>query len=240
MGVRQWLRAAVAAEMVVVTLEHIGKRYGAGLPVLTDVSLTLEPGAFHFLTGASGAGKTTLLKIITLAERPSHGRLTLFGAASAALDRNAQAALRRRIGIVFQDAWLIEELSARDNVALPLRIAGAAERQIRDNVAELLAWVGLAERADAPVRTLSGGERQLVAIARAIIARPELLIADQPTGNGGDETAMLLVRLFERINSLGTTVLIASDDIAFASRFAHRRFHLDHGMLVDPEAAAVQ
>jgi cell division transport system ATP-binding protein len=131
-------------------------------------------------------------------------------------------------------------LSARDNVALPLRIAGAAERQVRDNVAELLAWVGLAERADAPVRTLSGGERQLVAIARAIIAGPQLLIADEPTGNGGDETALLLVRLFERINSLGTTVLIASDNIAFASRFAHRRFHLDHGMLVDPEAAAAQ
>jgi cell division transport system ATP-binding protein len=233
-------RAAKAAEIAVVTLEHIGKRYDARVQALSDVSLTLEPGAFHFLTGTSGAGKTTLLKIITLAERPSHGRLTLFGADSAALDRNAQAALRRRIGMVFQDVWLIDELSARDNVALPLRIGGAAQHQIRDNVTELLAWVGLAERADAPARTLSGGERQLVAIARAIIARPELLIADEPTGNGGDETALLLVRLFERINSLGTTVLIASDDIAFASRFPHRRFHLDHGMLVDPDATAVQ
>jgi cell division transport system ATP-binding protein len=226
--------------MAVVTLEHIGKRYDTGLPVLTDVSLALEPGAFHFLTGASGAGKTTLLKIITLAERPSRGRLTLFGADSAALDRNAQAALRRRIGIVFQDTWLIGELSTRDNVALPLRIAGTAERQIRDNVAELLAWVGLAKRADSPARTLSGGERQLVAIARAIIARPELLIADEPTANGGDETALLLVRLFERINTLGTTVLIASDDIAFAGRFAHRRFQLDHGMLVDPDSPRAQ
>jgi len=169
--------------MAVVTLDHIGKRYDAGSPVLTDVSLTLEPGAFHFLTGARGAGKTTLLKIITLAERPSRGRLTLFGADSAALNRTAQAALRRRIGVVFQDAWLI---------------------------------------------------------ARAIIAQPGLLIADEPAGHGGEETALLLVRLFERINSLGTTVLIASDDIAFAGRFAHRRFHLDHGMLVDPDAAAVQ
>ena len=226
--------------MAVVTLEHIGKRYDTGLPVLTDVSLTLEPGAFHFLTGASGAGKTTLLKIIALAERPSHGKLTLFDADSAALDRTARAALRRRIGIVFQDVWLIDELSARDNVALPLRIAGTAERQIRDNVTELLAWVGLAKRADSPAAALSGGERQLVAIARAIIARPKLLIADEPTANGGDETALLLVRLFERINTLGTTVLIASDDIAVASRFAHRRFHLDHGMLVDPDATPVQ
>jgi cell division transport system ATP-binding protein len=235
---RLW--AAQTAEIALVTLEHIAKRYDTGGQALSDVSLRLEPGAFHFLTGASGSGKTTLLKIIALAERPSRGRLTLFGADSAALDRNAQAALRRRIGIVFQDVWLIDELSARDNVALPLRIAGTVERQIRDNVAELLAWVGLAKRADSPAGALSGGERQLVAIARAIIAGPELLIADEPTGHGGTATALLLVRLFERINSLGTTVLIASDDIAFASRFAHRRFHLDHGVLVDPDTAAVQ
>ncbi len=223
-----------------VKLEHIAKRYDTGVQALSDVSLTLEPGAFHFLTGPSGAGKTTLLKIISLAELPSRGRLTLFGADTAALDRTAQAALRRRVGMVFQDAWLIDELSARDNVALPLRIAGAAEHQIRDNVAELLAWVGLADRADSPVATLSGGERQLVAIARAIVARPELLIADEPTGNGGDEIALSLVRIFERINRLGTTVLIASDDIAFARRFAHQRFHLDHGRLLDADATAAQ
>ena len=223
-----------------VKLEHIGKRYGNGAQILSDVSLTLGPGGFHFLTGASGAGKTMLLKIITLAERPSHGRLTLFGADAGALDRAARAALRRRVGIVFQDTWLVDELSARDNVALPLRIAGAAEREIHDNVAAILAWVGLADRADSPAAALSGGERQLVAIARAIIGRPELLIADEPTGKGGDEIAHLLVRLFERINRLGTTVLIASDDIAFARQFEHRRFHLDHGRLADPDATAAQ
>jgi cell division transport system ATP-binding protein len=231
---------AEAAEIAVVRLEHIGKRYDTGVETLSDVSLTLEPGSFHFLTGASGAGKTTLLKIIALAERPSRGTVTLFGADSAALDRTARAALRRRIGMVFQDVWLIDELSARDNVALPLRIAGVAEHRVRDNVAELLAWVGLADRADSRARAMSGGERQLVAIARAIVGRPELLIADEPTGKGGDETALLLVRLFERITRLGTTVLIASDDAEFAGRFAHQRFHLDRGMLVDPDAPPTQ
>jgi cell division transport system ATP-binding protein len=226
--------------MAVVELEHVGKRCDTGAQIIADVSLTLEEGAFYFLTGASGAGKTTLLQLITLAERPSRGKLTLFGADAASLDRNARAALRRRIGIVFQDAWLIDGLSARDNVALPLRIAGAPEDRIRDNVAELLAWVGLAERADARAAALSGGERQRVAIARAIVHRPELLVADEPTGNGGDEIALLLVRIFERINRLGTTVLIATDDAAFARRFEHRRFHLDRGMLSDAGAALAQ
>jgi len=224
--------------MAVVKLEHVGKRYDDGAQIISDVSLTLEAGAFCFLTGASGSGKTTLLRLITLAERPTHGTLTLFGTDTAALDRKAQAAVRRRIGIVFQDLWLIDALSAGDNVALPLRIAGAPEHAVRDNVAELFAWVGLAGRADALAATLSGGERQRVAIARAIVHRPELLIADEPTGNGGDEIALLLVRIFEQINRLGTTVLIATADIAFARRFEHRRVHLDHGMLLDAGAAA--
>jgi cell division transport system ATP-binding protein len=226
--------------MAVVELEHVGKRYDAGAQIISDVSLTLEAGGFYFLTGASGAGKTTLLRLIALAERPSSGKLTLFGADTAALDRNAKAALRRRIGIVFQDGWLIDELSAGDNVALPLRIAGAPERQISGNVAELLTWVGLTGRGDARAATLSGGERQRVAIARAVVRRPELLIADEPTGKGGEEIALLLVRIFEQINRLGTTVLIATDDIAFARRFEHQRFHLDQGMLLEAGAASAQ
>lgn len=214
-----------------VSLDHIGKRYAAAMPVLSDISLTLETGGFYFLTGPVGVGKTTLLRLIYLAERPSEGRVSLFGSDPSALDRAAVAALRRRIGVVFQDQRLIADLSVGDNVALPLRIAGAEERSVAANVAELLSWVGLSDRADEPAGTLSGGERQRAAIARAIVHSPELLIADEPTGNVDDEIALLLVRVFERINRLGTTVLIATHDIAFAHQFAHRRFHLDRGSL---------
>lgn len=214
-----------------VSLDHIGKRYAAGGQVLSDISLTLEAGGFYFLTGPTGAGKTTLLRLIYLAERPSEGRLQLFGKEPATLDRAEVAALRRRIGVVFQDLRLIDELSVGDNVALPLRIAGADERSVAENVPALLSWVGLAERADAPAATLSGGERQRAAIARAIVHSPELLIADEPAGNVDDEAAVLLVRVFERLNRLGTTVLIATHDTAFADQFDHRRFHLDRGML---------
>ena len=222
-----------------VRLEQIGKRYGAGPPVLSDVSLALEAGGFYFLTGASGAGKTTLLKIILLAERPTAGRVMLFGGDAGQLDRAGRAALRRRIGFVFQDFRLVDDLSAADNVALPLRIAGAAEREISDNVAELLAWVGLEKRTDAPASTLSGSERQRIAIARAIVGRPLLLLADEPTGTVDRDAALALVQIFERLNRLGTTVLIATHDIAFADRFEHRTFRLDDGSLsVAPYTAA--
>ena len=223
-----------------VRLEHIGKRYAGGAPVLSDVSLSLEAGEFGFLTGASGAGKTTLLKIIGLVETPSEGRLTLFDTDVLALDRDGRAALRRRIGIVFQDCWLVDELSARDNVALPLQIAGTPERELAANVAELLSWVGLADRAEVRAGSLSGGERQRVAIARAIVGGPGLLLADDPSGHGGAEIAQLLVQIFSRINRLGTTVLIATDNLDLAGQFAHQRFHLDRGMLVEAPAAAAQ
>jgi cell division transport system ATP-binding protein len=193
--------------------------------------LQLDPGGLYFLTGGSGAGKTTLLKIIYLAEPPSRGTLMLFDTDVSTADRAAHAALRHRIGIVFQDIRLIEHLTVRDNVALPLRIARAPEREIRENVSELLSWMGLGGKLDCRPATLSGGEQQRVAIARAIVRRPDLLIADEPTGNVDDDIAMLLVRVFERINKLGTTVLIATHDIAFARQFAHRRYHLAKGAL---------
>ncbi len=216
---------------MVVRLENIGKRYGSGAEVLHDVTLTLDPGGFYFLTGVSGAGKTTLLKLIYLGERPSRGIVTLFDTDTATADRATQTALRRRIGIVFQDFRLIEHLSVRDNVALPLRIAGAPEREIRENVPELLGWLGLGDKADLRPNTLSGGEQQRVAIARAIVRRPDLLLADEPTGNVDDEIAMLLVRVFERINRLGTTVMIATHDVALARQFEHERFHLEQGVV---------
>ncbi len=218
-----------------VRLENIGKRYGTDAEILHDVSLTLEPGGFYFLTGVSGAGKTTLLKIIYLSETPSRGTVNLFNTDVSLVGRAAHNSLRRRIGIVFQDFRLVDHLTVRDNVALPLRIAGAPEREIRENVPELLGWMGLESRLDYHPAQLSGGEQQRVAIARAIVRRPDLLIADEPTGNIDDEIAMLLVRVFERINKLGTTVLIATHDVAFARQFAHRRYHLDRGILSTPD-----
>jgi cell division transport system ATP-binding protein len=215
----------------VVRLENIGKRYGSGAEVLRDVTIALEPGGFYFLTGASGAGKTTLLKIIYLAERPTRGGVSLFDTDAATAGRATRSAMRRRIGLVFQDFRLVEHLSVHDNVALPLRIAGASEREIRDNVSELLGWLGLADKAELRPATLSGGEQQRVAIARAIVRRPDLLLADEPTANVDDEIAMLLVRVFERINRLGTTVMIATHDVAFARQFAHEHLRLEHGFV---------
>lgn len=214
-----------------VRLENVGKRYGTDAEILHDVSMTLDDGGFYFLTGISGAGKTTLLKIIYLAERPSHGRVTVLDADTSDVDRETHAGLRRRIGIVFQDFRLVDHLSVRDNVALPLRIAGAQEREVRENVPELLSWLGLESKLDFRPAMLSGGEQQRVAIARAIVRRPDLLIADEPTGNVDDDIAMLLVRVFERINKLGTTVLIATHDVAFARQFSHRRYYLERGVL---------
>src|SRR3954471_17100210 len=182
-----------ASEMAVVRLENIAKSYAAGTAILKNLSLVLEPGGFYFVTGASGAGKTTLLKLICLAEAPSSGVVTLFETDTAGLSRGARAGLRRRIGIVFQDFRLIDELSVAENVALPLRVAGAPEAEIREHLAALLQWLGLAEQSESLPTALSSGEKQRVAIARALVARPDLLIADEPTGHVDQETASLLV-----------------------------------------------
>ena len=235
---REGAGTATTTETLVVRLENISKRYDAGGEILHDVSLALEPGGFYFVTGASGTGKTTLLKIIYLAELPSHGVVKLFGSDTASLNRAGRAALRRRTGIVFQDFRLIDEFSVAENVALPLRIAGAPEAEIRERVASLLDWLGLEHPIDANATLLSSSERQRVAIARAIVTRPDLLIADEPTSHVDDEIASLLVRVFERVNQLGTTVLVATRDIGFARRFEHPRLHLDRGALRTIEAAA--
>jgi cell division transport system ATP-binding protein len=222
----------------VVRLERIGKRFAGGGPVLADVSMALEAGGFYVVSGAAGAGKTTLCNIIGLAEPPSQGRLLLFDSDPARLGRSERAALRRRIGIVFQDLRLVERLSVRDNVALPLRLAGAAAAQIERNVGELLAWMGLAGGAERTAATLSGSERRLVALARAIVARPQLLVADEPAGDLDDAALALVLRVFEQVNRLGTTVLIASAGTAFDAAAADRRYRLVDGRLAAAEAAS--
>ena len=186
-----------------VRFENVGMRYGAGPEVLRDVSFMLEPGSFTFLTGLSGAGKTTLLKLMYVAEPPSRGLITLFGNELATARRNDLPALRRRIGVVFQDFRLLDHLSAFDNVALPLRLAGKHDADYSHDVRELLSWVGLGDRLGARPPTLSGGEQQRVAIARAVVARPDLLIADEPTGNVDPEMGARADPPVRRAQSLG-------------------------------------
>ncbi len=215
----------------VVRFQNVGLRYGLGPEVLDDVSLSLTAGSFHFLTGASGAGKTSVLRLIYLAMQPSRGRVHLFGREVSALRRAERPALRRRIGVVFQDFRLIGHLSAMDNVALPLRVSGAAESLIDEHVPELLRWVGLQNELDALPSTLSGGQKQRVALARAVIARPELLLADEPTGNVDEPIAMRLMYLLEELNKLGATVVIATHNEALVDRFKHPALKLERGKL---------
>jgi cell division transport system ATP-binding protein len=215
----------------VIRFENVGMRYGSGPEVLRDVTFALEPGSFHFLTGPSGAGKSSLLSLMYLAQRPTRGLITLFGRDVATVPRAELPALRRRVGVVFQGFRLLEHLSALDNVALPQRVAGAREAELREHVAELLRWVGLGEHLDDRPRTLSGGQQQRVAIARAVITRPALLLADEPTGNVDDRTGRRLLHLFEELNKLGTTVVIATHNEALLERFRHPRLVLEDGQL---------
>jgi cell division transport system ATP-binding protein len=187
-------------------------RYGFGPEVLRDITFDLPRGSFHYLAGPSGAGKSSLLKLLYLAMRPSRGVIHLFNHDVSAAPRHLLPGLRRRIGVVFQNFRLLDHLSAFDNVALPLRIAGASEANLQQNVTELLAWVGLGDRLHARPASLSGGEQQRVAIARAVIARPELLLADEPTGSVDPDMGARLMHLFLELNKLGTTVLIATHD----------------------------
>jgi cell division transport system ATP-binding protein len=195
-----------------VRFENVGLKYGAGPEVLRDVTFSLEPGSFSFLTGPSGAGKSSLLKLLFLALRPTRGLISLFGRDLASLRRSELPSLRRRIGVVFQDFKLLDHMSAFDNVALPLRAAGLKPDAYRSNVQELLGWVGLESQADMFPPSLSGGEKQRLAIARAVVAKPELLLADEPTGNVDPALAVRLLRLFQELNRFGTTVLIATHD----------------------------
>lgn len=206
-------------------------RYGRGPETLSDIAFSLQPGSFHFLTGPSGAGKSSLLKLIYLAHKPSRGRVELFGREMSMISRRDMPLLRRRIGVVFQDVRLLEHLSVFDNAALPLRIAGKKPASYRNDVAELLAWVGLSERMHALPATLSGGEKQRLAIARAVVGRPDILLADEPTGNVDPPLARRLLRLFIEMNKLGTAVVIATHDLALMDQVDARRMILANSRL---------
>lgn len=226
------------ADGEIVQFDNVGLRYGADREVLSDISFTLYPGSFYFLTGASGAGKTSLLKLLYLAQRPSRGMIRLFGTDAITLPREHLPLFRRRLGVVFQDFRLVPHLSAFDNIALPLRVAGVPQKDIVKPVSDMLEWVGLADRMNAHPATLSGGEQQRVAIARAVIARPDMLVADEPTGNVDPEMAIKLLRLFEALNRLGTTVVVATHDVHLLRKVPDSLImRLDRGRLSDPTGA---
>ena len=211
--------------------EHVGLRYGLGPEVLRDLTFRIDAHSFQFLTGPSGAGKSSLLRMLFLSLRPSRGLATIFGHDVATLSKDALSTLRRRIGIVFQDFRLLDHMTTFENVALPLRILGQSVQSYRAEVVELLNWVGLGERIEALPPVLSGGEKQRAAIARAVIARPQLLLADEPTGNVDPNLAQRLMRLFVELHRSGTSVVIATHDIALMDQFDARRLVLHEGRL---------
>jgi cell division transport system ATP-binding protein len=215
----------------VVRLEAVGLQYGHGPEVLKDVTFSLKPGEFRFITGPSGAGKTSLLRMLFLALKPTRGLMTVLGQDAVSITRMALPALRRRIGVVFQEFRLLDHLTTYDNVALPLRVAGQREASYRSDVMELMSWVGLSEQAKAYPPVLSGGEKQRAAIARAVIGRPDLLLADEPTGNVDPGLARRLLRLFLELNRMGTTVLIATHDTNLIAQVKAPVMRIDRGQL---------
>jgi cell division transport system ATP-binding protein len=202
-----------------------------GPEVLRDLSFDIAPKSFQFLTGPSGAGKTSLIRLLFLALKPTRGLISIFGREVSSVSKSELPTLRRRIGVVFQDFRLLDHLTTFENVALPLRVLGRDESAYRADVVELLRWVGLGDRMHAFPPVLSGGEKQRAAIARALIARPEVLLADEPTGNVDPPLARRLMRLFVELNRLGTSVMVATHDITLMNQFTFRRLVLEEGRL---------
>lgn len=212
-----------------IRLQNVALRYGRGPEVLRSVSFELRPGSFYFLTGPSGAGKTTLLRLMLMEIQPTVGQVALFSQDVSRITLARRAQLRRRIGIVFQDFRLLDHMTTWENVALPLRVLGKREEDYREDVTDLLQWVGLGDRMYAYPSVLSGGEKQRAAIARAVIGKPELLLADEPTGNVDPQMARRLLRLFIELNRLGTSVVIATHDHQLMRQFKAPRLELSDG-----------
>ncbi len=225
-----------------IVLKHVAMGYLPGRDILRDVSLELRPGSFHFLTGSSGAGKSTLLSLLSLQQRASRGVVSMFDEDVTWMPREQLPRFRRRIGIVLQDYRLLDHLTIAQNVALPLKVAGESQNDINDKVRELLDWIGLTEYHDAKPAILSGGQKQRAAIARAVITKPDLLLADEPTGNLDSELALRFMYLFEALNQTGTTVMVATHDEHLISLFNYPVLRLKAGKILkdnDPVSAFV-
>ena len=212
-----------------IRLTNVGLKYDRGPEVLSDVSFHLRPGSFHFLHGESGAGKTSLLRMLFMSLHPTRGNLHMFSEDVSRVSAQKRAQLRRRIGIVFQDFRLLDHLTVWENVALPLQVVGKRPSEYREDVTDLLQWVGLGDRMYANPSVLSGGEKQRAAIARAVIGKPEVLLADEPTGNVDPQMARRLLRLFVELNRLGTSVVIATHDHQLMRQFKAPRIEVHKG-----------
>ena len=215
-----------------ITFDSVGLRYGQGPEILRDLTFHLEKGSFHFLTGASGAGKTSLLKLMYLGLRPTRGRIRMLDVDLHTTKREQLAKLRTQIGVVFQDFRLLSHLSAFDNVALPLRIMNKEEKDIKAHVSELLHWVGLGDYMNAKPSTLSGGQQQRIAIARAVINRPRILLADEPTGNlDKNNTDKIINFLIKTCRKNNTSLLMVTHDTELLTKF-DKVYSLESGVLV--------
>jgi cell division transport system ATP-binding protein len=212
-----------------IRLSNVALKYDRGPDVLSEVNVHLKAGSFHFLTGPSGAGKTSLLRLTLMSIHPTRGQIHLFGQDVSNVTTARRAQLRRRIGIVFQEFRLLDHLTTWENVSLPLRVLGRKKDDYKEDVTDLLQWVGLGDRMHAYPSVLSGGEKQRAAIARAVIGKPELLLADEPTGNVDPQMARRLLRLFIELNRLGTSVLIATHDHQLMRQFKAPRLELHDG-----------
>lgn len=224
-------QAAGGAEkrQTVIEFENVGLRYGMGPEVLSDLSFSIAPDSFQFLTGPSGAGKTSLLRLMLMSLKPTRGLVRLFGREAERIPREDMPAIRRKVGVVFQDFRLLDHLTTYENVALPLKVRGKEEGAYQRDVVELLKWVGLGERMHALPPVLSGGEKQRAAIARALIDQPEILLADEPTGNVDPPMARRLLRLFIELHRSGTSVVIATHDMGLMDQYDARRLVLNQG-----------
>ncbi|HCI48426.1 MAG: cell division ATP-binding protein FtsE [Alphaproteobacteria bacterium RIFCSPLOWO2_01_FULL_45_8] len=216
----------------IVSFQNTGLTFKGNVRLFSKLNLDIIEGGFYFLTGLSGAGKSTLLKLIYMGIPPTSGHLSLFGEDLSRIVPHSIAHIRRKMGIVFQDFRLLPHLTTVENVALPLKVRGVDPRKARQQAKELLAWVGLEDVLNSFPHTLSGGQQQRAAITRAVMGKPKLLLADEPTGNVDEEAARKILYLFEELHKSGTTVILATHNRSFAKEFHHPEIFLKKGQAV--------